>query len=160
MIAPLCSMYLWFVLLVLQTVIGGWSNTDSVIREKREGEVKDKEYFPGILRNDQFRGFWVQYLGDKLSVGKENEVLQQSGCKKNAYKVYKLLHLVQKGKIENYFFFHEMGFQIFDLLLFKSIVQSSTARTLTNIEINNYITMNQAKYYQQEKIILEMTLEF
>lgn len=45
-----------------------------MIRNKRENGDKDKEYFPGIVRNDQYRGFWVQYLDGKISVGKENEV--------------------------------------------------------------------------------------
>ncbi|XP_034946621.1 uncharacterized protein [Chelonus insularis] len=56
-----------------EVFIGGWSNSKSVIRKNRaKPEVVEVET-PGILSNDELRGFWIRWQPGVITVGKEGE---------------------------------------------------------------------------------------
>ncbi|KAK0169572.1 hypothetical protein PV328_011874 [Microctonus aethiopoides] len=58
---------------MFEIFIGGWGNGRSIIRKNRtKPEVAEAET-PGILNGDEFRGFWIRWNGDALTVGKEGE---------------------------------------------------------------------------------------
>ncbi|XP_046662124.1 uncharacterized protein LOC124355168 isoform X2 [Homalodisca vitripennis] len=59
---------------VLEVFIGGWSNQKSAIRRDRATPDKANVETPDILSNDELRGFWINYLGGAIAVGKESEV--------------------------------------------------------------------------------------
>jgi len=59
---------------VLEIFIGGWSNQKSAIRRDRAKPDKALVDTPDALSNDEFRGFWINYLGGAIAVGRENEI--------------------------------------------------------------------------------------
>lgn len=61
-------------IILLQIFIGGWSNQKSAIRRDHTRPDKANVDTPDILSNEEFRGFWVTYLGGVIAVGRENEV--------------------------------------------------------------------------------------
>ncbi|XP_076637383.1 uncharacterized protein LOC143349763 isoform X4 [Colletes latitarsis] len=56
-----------------EVFIGGWGNSKSVIRKNKSKPDVAEADTPGILSNDEFRGFWIRWNDDALSVGKEGE---------------------------------------------------------------------------------------
>lgn len=62
------------IIILLQIFIGGWSNQKSAIRRDHTRPDKANVDTPDILSNEEFRGFWVTYLGGVIAVGRENEV--------------------------------------------------------------------------------------
>ena len=54
-----------------EVVIGGWSNTKSVIRRAKQSQQKVEASTPGILSPNEFRGFWITYNFGVIKVGKE-----------------------------------------------------------------------------------------
>ncbi|XP_043277425.1 uncharacterized protein [Venturia canescens] len=56
-----------------EVFIGGWGNSKSVIRKNRTKPEVAEADTPGILSNDEFRGFWVRWHENNLAVGKEGE---------------------------------------------------------------------------------------
>ncbi|XP_043254889.1 uncharacterized protein LOC122398776 isoform X5 [Colletes gigas] len=56
-----------------EVFIGGWGNSKSVIRKNKSKPDVAEADTPGILSNDEFRGFWIRWDDDALSVGKEGE---------------------------------------------------------------------------------------
>ncbi|XP_054278824.1 uncharacterized protein LOC128997238 isoform X1 [Macrosteles quadrilineatus] len=59
---------------VLEVFIGGWSNQKSAIRRDRAKPDKAVVDTPDALTNEEFRGFWINYLGGAIAVGRENEI--------------------------------------------------------------------------------------
>ena len=57
----------------MQVFIGGWGNSKSVIRKNRTKPEVSEVDTPGILTNDDFRGFWIRWSNGVLNVGKEGE---------------------------------------------------------------------------------------
>lgn len=56
-------------------MIGGWGNTQSVIRKSRVGAAEVTALTPGIASQFEFRGFWVKLVGSGgIMIGKEKEV--------------------------------------------------------------------------------------
>lgn len=56
---------------MFEIFIGGWSNAKSVIRKNRtKPEVAEAET-SSILSADEFRGFWIRWSDDLLTVGRE-----------------------------------------------------------------------------------------
>lgn len=76
-----------FTYFLSQIFIGGWSNSKSAIRRDRAKPDKAVVDTEGILSADEHRGFWINYLGGAIAVGKENEVtvtiITTSHIKKN-----------------------------------------------------------------------------
>jgi hypothetical protein len=58
---------------MLEVFIGGWKNTKSVIRKNRTKPDVVEMDTPEILSDGEFRGFWIRWDGNVISVGKENE---------------------------------------------------------------------------------------
>ncbi|XP_077978612.1 uncharacterized protein LOC144434040 isoform X2 [Glandiceps talaboti] len=56
-----------------EIVIGGWANTQSVIRRRKQGDHKAVASTPGILSPNEFRGFWITYNNGVIKVGKEGQ---------------------------------------------------------------------------------------
>ncbi|KAI8514743.1 hypothetical protein Bbelb_073340 [Branchiostoma belcheri] len=57
-----------------EILIGGWGNTQSVIRRSAEGTAKTTVSTPGILSADELRGFWISWVPDgTIAVGREGE---------------------------------------------------------------------------------------
>ncbi|KAI8514667.1 hypothetical protein Bbelb_072580 [Branchiostoma belcheri] len=57
-----------------EIIIGGWSNTQSVIRRSAEGPAQTTVATPGILSADELRGFWISWAPDgTIAVGREGE---------------------------------------------------------------------------------------
>ncbi|XP_018573689.1 uncharacterized protein LOC108912786 [Anoplophora glabripennis] len=54
--------------------IGGWGNSKSIIRKNRSKPDVAEVPTPGILNENEFRGFWVRWQNGTISVGRENEV--------------------------------------------------------------------------------------
>lgn len=58
---------------MFEVFFGGWSNSKSVIRKNRnKPEVAEVET-PGILSNDESRGFWIRWNENTITAGKEGE---------------------------------------------------------------------------------------
>lgn len=57
-----------------EIVIGGWRNTKSVIRHSgvEPPEVVEKST-PDIVNSDVYRGFWIHWKNNQISVGREGE---------------------------------------------------------------------------------------
>lgn len=53
--------------------IGGWSNTKSVIRKNRTKPDVVEVDTPDILNAGEFRGFWIRWYDDVITVGREGE---------------------------------------------------------------------------------------
>ena len=58
---------------MLEVFIGGWKNTKSVIRKNRTKPDVFEADTPDILNGDEFRGFWIRWDGNVITVGKEGE---------------------------------------------------------------------------------------
>lgn len=57
---------------IYEIFIGGWSNAKSVIR--RNHQKPDVEVdTPGILNAGEFRGFWIRWYDNVITVGREGE---------------------------------------------------------------------------------------
>jgi len=54
-------------------IIGGWWNGQSVIRLNRNKELVENAT-DSFLSKDEYRGFWISWSKEKLTVGKEDEV--------------------------------------------------------------------------------------
>ena len=59
---------------VVEVFLGGWSNQKSAIRRDRTRPDKANVDTPDLLSNDELRGFWINYLGGVVAVGRENEI--------------------------------------------------------------------------------------
>lgn len=58
---------------MLEVFIGGWSNAKSVIRKNRTKPDVVEEATPGILDAGEFRGFWIRWSDNNITVGREGE---------------------------------------------------------------------------------------
>lgn len=58
---------------MFEIFLGGWSNTKSVIRKNRTKPDVVEVNTPGILSPGEFRGFWVRWYDNVITVGKEGE---------------------------------------------------------------------------------------
>ncbi|XP_055542605.1 C3 and PZP-like alpha-2-macroglobulin domain-containing protein 8 [Wyeomyia smithii] len=56
---------------MLEVFIGGWKNTKSVIRKNRAKPDVSEAYIPGILSVGEYRGFWIKWNDDVITVGME-----------------------------------------------------------------------------------------
>ena len=56
-----------------EVVIGGWSNTKSVIRRAKQSQQKVEASTPSIVSPTEFRGFWITYNNGVIKVGKEGQ---------------------------------------------------------------------------------------
>ncbi|XP_011206592.2 C3 and PZP-like alpha-2-macroglobulin domain-containing protein 8 [Bactrocera dorsalis] len=56
-----------------EVFIGGWENTKSVIRKNRQKPDVAEVHTPGILEAGEFRGFWVRWYDNVITVGREGE---------------------------------------------------------------------------------------
>ncbi|XP_013106607.2 uncharacterized protein LOC106086465 [Stomoxys calcitrans] len=56
-----------------EIAIGGWNNTKSIIRKFGEQPDFAAAATPNILNNNEMRGFWVRWLDNTISVGREGE---------------------------------------------------------------------------------------
>ncbi|XP_055542604.1 C3 and PZP-like alpha-2-macroglobulin domain-containing protein 8 [Wyeomyia smithii] len=56
---------------MLEVFIGGWKNTKSAIRKNRAKPDVSEAYIPGILSVGQYRGFWIKWIDDVITVGME-----------------------------------------------------------------------------------------
>ncbi|XP_030375225.1 uncharacterized protein LOC115624613 [Scaptodrosophila lebanonensis] len=53
--------------------LGGWDNSKSVIRKDRQKPDVVELPTPGILNAGEFRGFWVRWYDNVITVGREGE---------------------------------------------------------------------------------------
>lgn len=58
---------------MLEVFIGGWKNSKSVIRKNRTKPDVAESETPGILDGGEFRGFWIRWTDNVITVGKEGE---------------------------------------------------------------------------------------
>lgn len=58
---------------ILEVFLGGWSNTKSVIRKNKQKPEKAEADTPDILNPTEFRGFWVRWSDNVVTVGREGE---------------------------------------------------------------------------------------
>ncbi|XP_049534383.1 C3 and PZP-like alpha-2-macroglobulin domain-containing protein 8 isoform X1 [Anopheles darlingi] len=56
---------------MLEVFIGGWKNTKSVIRKNRTKPDVAEVETPDILNAGEFRGFWIRWLDNVITVGHE-----------------------------------------------------------------------------------------
>jgi len=54
-----------------ELIIGGWKNTKSVIRKNRSKPDVAEAETPGILSDQEYKGFWVRYDNNTLCAGEE-----------------------------------------------------------------------------------------
>jgi len=57
-----------------EVFIGGWKNSKSVIRKNRTKPDVAEIDTPDILNDGEFRGFWIRWMENTITVGKEGEV--------------------------------------------------------------------------------------
>lgn len=55
-------------------MLGGWGNTQSVVRKRRKEPSNVAVQTRGIVSAHEYRGFWIKLVGDAIVVGKESEV--------------------------------------------------------------------------------------
>lgn len=53
---------------IIEIFIGGWGNTKSVIRKNKTKPDKVEVDTPNFLSNAEFRGFWIRWTHDGVSV--------------------------------------------------------------------------------------------
>lgn len=53
--------------------LGGWSNSKSVIRKNRTKPDVVEVDTPGILNAGEFRGFWIRWYDNVITIGREGE---------------------------------------------------------------------------------------
>lgn len=58
---------------MLEVFLGGWGNEKSVIRKNRSKPEVAEEATPGILNASQFKGFWIRWTDNVITVGREGE---------------------------------------------------------------------------------------
>lgn len=58
---------------IYEIFIGGWDNTKSVIRKDRQKPEVAEVPTPGILDAGEFRGFWIRWYDNVITVGREGE---------------------------------------------------------------------------------------
>lgn len=58
---------------IYEVFIGGWSNSKSVIRRNRQKPDVVEVPTPGILDAGEFRGFWIRWYDNVITVGREGE---------------------------------------------------------------------------------------
>ncbi|XP_005180313.2 uncharacterized protein LOC101888348 isoform X2 [Musca domestica] len=56
-----------------EVFIGGWGNTKSVIRQNRQKPDVVEVPTPGILNANEYRGFWIRWYDQTITVGREGE---------------------------------------------------------------------------------------
>lgn len=56
-----------------EVFIGGWENSKSVIRRNRQKPDVVEVNTPGILDGNDFRGFWIRWYDNEITVGREGE---------------------------------------------------------------------------------------
>lgn len=56
-----------------EIVIGGWGNTKSAIRLIESGPHHAEALTPGIVDNNELRGFWIRWHDKTITVGREGE---------------------------------------------------------------------------------------
>lgn len=56
-----------------EVFIGGWSNSKSVIRKNRTKPDVAEFDTPSILNDGEFRGFWIRWADNTITVGREGE---------------------------------------------------------------------------------------
>ncbi|XP_062548424.1 uncharacterized protein LOC134213403 isoform X2 [Armigeres subalbatus] len=56
---------------MLEVFIGGWKNTKSVIRKNRSKPDVCEVETPDILNPGEFRGFWIKWIDNVITVGME-----------------------------------------------------------------------------------------
>lgn len=58
---------------MIEVFIGGWSNQKSVIRKNQTKPDVVEEATPNALSGGEFRGFWVRWTDNVITVGREGE---------------------------------------------------------------------------------------
>lgn len=58
---------------VYEVFIGGWENSKSVIRKDRQKPDVVEVPTPGILNAGEFRGFWIRWYDNVITVGREGD---------------------------------------------------------------------------------------
>nr|XP_016927675.1 C3 and PZP-like alpha-2-macroglobulin domain-containing protein 8 [Drosophila suzukii] len=58
---------------IFEIFLGGWENTKSVIRKDRQKPEVAEVPTPGILDAGEFRGFWVRWYDNVITVGREGD---------------------------------------------------------------------------------------
>lgn len=58
---------------MLEIFLGGWKNTKSVIRKNRTKPDVTEESTPDILNGSEFRGFWIRWTDNVITVGHEGD---------------------------------------------------------------------------------------
>lgn len=58
---------------MVEIFIGGWKNTKSVIRRNRTKPDVTENETPDVLNAGEFRGFWIRWTDNVITVGKEDE---------------------------------------------------------------------------------------
>lgn len=56
-----------------EVFLGGWKNTKSIIRKNRTKPDVAESDTPDILNDGEFRGFWVRWDGNTITVGHEGQ---------------------------------------------------------------------------------------
>ena len=62
----------------IEIVIGGWGNSQSVIRSEAQGRNLAEYKQNGLLHGNQFRSFWVSWAGGNIKVGTGSKVGQNT----------------------------------------------------------------------------------
>ena len=58
---------------MLEVFLGGWKNSKSVIRKNRTKPDVVEADTPAILDGGEFRGFWIRWTDNFITVGREGE---------------------------------------------------------------------------------------
>lgn len=58
---------------MLEVFLGGWKNSKSVIRKNRTRPDVAETDTPDIVSGGEFRGFWIRWTDNIITVGKEGE---------------------------------------------------------------------------------------
>lgn len=56
-----------------EVFLGGWGNTKSVIRKDRQKPDVVEQATPDILSANEYRGFWIRWYDNSITVGREGE---------------------------------------------------------------------------------------
>lgn len=56
-----------------EVFLGGWKNTKSIIRKNRTKPDVAESDTPDILNDGEFRGFWIRWDGNTITVGHEGQ---------------------------------------------------------------------------------------
>lgn len=57
-----------------EVFLGGWKNTKSIIRKNRTKPDVAEADTPDLLNDGEFRGFWIRWMDNTITVGREGEV--------------------------------------------------------------------------------------